>query len=125
MISNVETKVMSAYASALHKKLEGTDRLEPRLASSAEYRRTMTDTVSLVEVIQSTRHDMLRLGFEWNEGKFQMIELELFIWQDRGALTGPELQFISASQIRSCVAYFGRDFAKDIRLGGKWCCSRG
>ena len=89
MISNVETKVMSAYANAIHKMLTGTDRLEPGLALSAGHRRTTKDTVSLAEVVQTTRHDMLRLGFEWSEGEFQMIELALFIWQDRGALTVP------------------------------------
>lgn len=89
MISNVETKVMSAYANAIHKMLVGTDRLEPGLALSAGHCRTMKDTVSLSEVVQATQHDMLRLGFEWSEDEFQMIELALFIWQDRGALTVP------------------------------------
>ena len=89
MISDVEIKVMSAYVSAVHKMLRGTERLEPGLALSAGHRRTMQDTVTIAEVVQTTRHDMLRLGFEWSEGKFQMIELALFIWQDRGALTVP------------------------------------
>ncbi|WP_157799482.1 hypothetical protein [Qipengyuania seohaensis] len=69
--------------------LLATDRLETGLAFSAGYRCTMNDALSLAEVVQSTRHDMLRLAFEWSEGKFQMIELALFIWQDRGALTVP------------------------------------
>ncbi|MBO9510881.1 hypothetical protein [Erythrobacter sp. A6_0] len=89
MISNVETKVMSAYANAIHKMLVGTDRLEPGLAFSAGHRRTMQDTVTIAEVVQTTRHDMLRLGFEWSEDEFQMTELALFIWQDRGTLTVP------------------------------------
>ena len=89
MINNVETKVMAAYANAIHKLLVGTDKLEPGMALSAGHRRTAQDTVSLVEVVQATQHDMLRLGFEWSEGEFQMIELALFIWQDRGALTVP------------------------------------
>ena len=89
MISNVETTVMSAYASAVHKMLLGTERLEPGMAFSAGYRCTMKDTVTIAEVVQTTRHDILRLGFEWSEGEFQMIELALFIWQDRGALTVP------------------------------------
>ena len=89
MISHVETKVMSAYANAIHKMLVGTDMLEPGLALSAGRRRTIKDTVTIAEVVQTTRHDMLRLGFEWSEDEFQMIELALFIWQDRCALTVP------------------------------------
>ena len=89
MISDVETKVMSAYANAARMMLLKTERLEPGLAFSTGYRRTMDDTVRIAEVVQTTRHDMLRLGFEWNEGEFQMIELALFIWQDRCVLTVP------------------------------------
>lgn len=89
MISDVENSVMSAYANAVRRMLLGTERLEPGLAYSAGYRRTMDDTVSLTEVAQSTRHGMLRLGFRWSEGEFQMIELPLFTLQDRGALTVP------------------------------------
>ncbi len=89
MISDVETKVMSAYANAVRKMLVKTDRLEPGLAFSTGYRRRVDNTVSVAEVVQSTRHDVLRLGFEWNEGEFQMIELALFLWQDRGVLTVP------------------------------------
>lgn len=89
MISDVETKVMSAYANAVHIMLLKTERLEPGLAFSTGYRRKMDDTVSVAEVVQTTRHDVLRLGFEWSEGEFQMIELALFLWQDRGVLTVP------------------------------------
>lgn len=32
---------------------------------------------------------MLRLGFECSEGVSQSVELTLFIWQDRAALTVP------------------------------------
>ncbi|MFK4005085.1 hypothetical protein [Qipengyuania sp. NPDC077563] len=89
MINDFENSVMSAYANAVCKMLLGTDRLQPGLAFSAGYRRTIDDTVSIADVVQSTRHDMLRLSFEWNEGEFQLVELALFIWRDRGVLTVP------------------------------------
>lgn len=105
MISDVETKVMSAYANAVRKMLLKTNRLEQGLAFSAGYRRTMNDTVSVAEVVQSTRHDVLRLGFGWIDGEFQMIELALFLWQDRGTLTVPNCHlYLPAGSDRAWLA---------------------
>ena len=87
--NNVETNVMSAYAKVVHKMLLATARLEKGLAFSAGYRRIMKETVTIADVVQSTRRNMLHLAFEWSQCKFEMIELALFIWQDRGALTVP------------------------------------
>ena len=89
MISDIENKAMAAYANAVRTMLVKADRLEPGLAFCAGYRRTVDDTVNVAEVVQTTRHDVLRLGFEWDDGEFRMIELALFLWQDRGALTVP------------------------------------
>lgn len=105
MISDVENSVMSAYANAVRKILLENDRLQPGLAFSAGYRRTIDDTVSIADVVQSTRHDMLRTSFEWNEVEFQMTELALFIWRDRGVLTVPNCQlYLPAGSERAWLA---------------------
>ena len=105
MIGDVENIVMSANTNAVRKMPLGTNRLEPGLAFSAGYRRTMDDTVSMAGVVQSTRHDILRLSFEWNEGEFQMAELALFIWRDRGVLTDPNCQlYLPAGSERAWLA---------------------
>ena len=63
MISDGETEVVSAHANAVRKMLLETDRLEPGLAFRAGCWRNMNDTLTIFEVVQTTRHDMLRLGF--------------------------------------------------------------